>query len=717
MEEKSIRFYGIKTNNLKDLNISIPLNKITAITGISGGGKSSLAYETIYKKCRNEYSFISDGGFDSVSYNMDFCENIIPSIALKQKNSNVNPHSTIYSFISLSELIGFGGDFRLPSSLLKLNKPGNECPHCLGNRLKAALDIEKIVDANKDISENPFRCWSGVGKNKYSALLTKMCDSLNIASNTKFGDLKEDARQALLRGVSDTKYQVSYTVNGKRRSRSEIYIGPILELEGFLKSKKISEYSYAEKFCKLSECDFCNGSGLNKSKYESYMFRGVSFYDFLTLPIDRLIQIIDFDSDNEATVRLSASLKAVSSLGIGYLSLSRSIPSLSGGELQKLKFSKVVSSQISGVLFVIDEISAQVNYSDHNLILGFMREICSRGNTIILIEHSEFFIKEADVVLNIGPYAGASGGYLVEGLEFNKQALEVNDLSGCDYLRIEGLTKNNLKEVSVSLPINRVTGVYGVCGSGKSSFAKAISEKVEGTVYISQEVLKGNSRSTVATYLDLSDSVADMYSESTKSNRELFLAQSGKINVCPVCDGTALVDYVRGFEKTVKVECPECEGARFSNLADCMDLCGVNIKDFFNMAVLDVVRKDFAFLPRLKSKLILLISLGLGHLSLGRKISSLSGGEAKRLKIAKFLHAPKPGSILIVDEPGSGLDDKTALSVLSFIKSLSRKFKSIIIIEHKDFLLKSCDHCLCFGPGAGSIGGKIVHAGSYILIN
>jgi len=714
MEDKSIRFYGIETNNLKKIDVFIPINKITAVTGISGGGKSSLAYDTIYKKCRNEYSFIDSGGFEEVSYSLKSCENIVPAIALKQKNSNVNPRSTLYSFLSLSELISSCGQIELPGNLLKMNKPGNECPFCSGNRVKASIDLKKIVEPEKRLIENPFKCWSGLGKGKYLALFTKMCESLSLDMSSRFCDLPPKIREKLLYGRSPEKFRVTYVADGKRRSRSEIYLGPATMIGDYLKSDKVSEYTLAEKFCVLANCTNCEGSGLNRAKYDSYEIFGVGFFAFLTLPVDVVVQKLMINSQNEATARLFSALSSISNLGIGYLSLSRSIPSLSGGEFQKLKFSRIINSQISGVLFVIDEISAQINSVDNAQIFSLMRDICARGNTIIMIEHNHYFIDRADVVYNIGPVAGAGGGFMLGDIKSNEQPLLADsNTEDFEFFLIEGITKNNLENVSVSVPINKVTGIYGVCGSGKSSFAKGVTEILEKTIYISQDLLKGNSRSTVATFLDLSDSIADMYAKTSDSSRELFLAQSGKLNVCPVCDGASVIDYVRGFDKTVKVTCPSCDGSRFAELADDILINEINIKSFFELSVVDLLSMPFEFPAKLMKRLQLIISLGLGHLSLGRKVSTLSGGEAKRLKIAKHLSAPKSNSVLIVDEPGSGLDNKTALEVMSFIKSLSKKFKAILIIEHKDLLLRSCDFCLCFGPGAGPDGGKIIHAGNY----
>lgn len=709
-----VNFLGVKTNNLKDINVSISANKITAITGVSGGGKSSLAYETIYKKCRNEFLLIDEGGYEEASYIIDKSENLMPAVAIQQKNLNSNPKSTIYSFLSLYEYLVAAKDTALPSNLLKLNKPGNECPECLGSRMSAKLDQVKVVEEEKRLADNPFNCWQGSGKNKYTALIIKMCESNGIDTEKKFCELSKAEQDILLNGESDNKFLVSYLINGKRRSRSEKYIGALRELKYLLSSNKISEYSHAEKYCSLTECSHCQGSGLNRLLYEGAAFLGVSFFDFLTKPINSILVGLDWTSYGAPLLALRRVLEASSLLGIGYLSLSRPIPSLSGGELQKLKFGKVLGSQISNVIFVIDEISSQVSMVDHVNIFNAMREVCSRGNTIILVEHCRYFIEKADAVINIGPGAGKYGGQLIDYVAPKYSPLPLMSLDGCSYFVTPRIWKNNVKGVSVEIPLNRLTGIYGVSGSGKSSFAKGFAASDKKVIHVTQDTLRGNTRSTVSTYMDLSDYVADIYSEISGQSRDYFLAQSGKANVCKTCDGSSTIEYARGFEGVVKIECPDCDGNRFSNLMDEFKLEGLNISEFYRASLIEIEE----IIPlKLKRKIHMLISLGLGHLSLGRKIASLSGGESKRLKMAKYFSAPKKDTILIVDEPGAGLDEATALKVLNFIKSFSGIFKSILLIDHKEIVLSSCDYCICFGPKAGEQGGEVMYAGNYKAIS
>ncbi|MAG99510.1 MAG: hypothetical protein CMK73_02085 [Pseudomonadales bacterium] len=703
-----VSFFGVKTNNLKNIDVRIAANKITAITGVSGGGKSSLAYETIYRKCRNEFLLIDDGGYEEANYIMDRSENLMPAVAIQQKNLNSNPRSTIYSFLSLYEYLVAAKTIALPNKLLKLNKPGNECPECCGSRISARLDIDKVIDADKRLLDNPFNCWQGAGKSKYTALILKVCDFYGIDKGKKFFEISNAEQDLLLSGESEDKFQVSYLINGKRRSRSERYIGALRELKELLSSKKISEFSHAEKFCSHTECSHCLGSGLNKVLYDGAEFLGVSFFEFLTKPIDSVIKSVDWAGYGAPILSLQRVLEASSILGIGYLSLSRSIPSLSGGELQKLKFGKVLSSQISNVIFVIDEISSQVNMVDHESMFNAMREVCFKGNTIILVEHCRYFIDQADEVINIGPGAGKDGGHLIDYVAPKHASLPLISLEGCSYFNTPRIWSNNVKGVSVRIPMNRLTGIYGVSGSGKSSFAKGLAASEKKVIHVTQNVLRGNSRSTVSTYMGLSDQIADLYSEVSGHDRDFFLAQSGKDNVCKTCDGASMIEYARGFEGVVKIECPACDGNRFSNLMDDVKFEGLNICEFYKAPLMDAEK----IVPKkLKRKFNLLISLGLGHLSLGRKVASLSGGESKRLKMAKHLAAPKEDAILIVDEPGAGLDEVTALKVLAFIKSHSDLFKSIIVIDHKEIMLSSCDYCICFGPKAGEYGGEVIYIG------
>lgn len=723
MKTKAIRVFGIKTNNLKCIDVEIPYNKITAITGISGGGKSSLAYETIYSICNQEFKSLEKGAFEDSSYAVDGFSGIIPAISIRQNNYNSNPKSTIYSFLNLQSYIFSlhpSGDNKINHDLVKLNKGGNDCPRCCGGRYIYEISEELTIDRSIPIKENPFRPWHGHDKNRYTVMLNYFCDQEGIDKNRLFSELSETSKSNLLFGQSSYPVRLNYSVGGKKRARQASFCGVYRELDKLLSSNKISEYAHAIKYSKEMPCNVCGGSGINRVLYESSKIFGLSFFDFLTTPIYELQSKIEKSTKNNSSPAKEAINKKISALnfiGLGYLSLIRTIPSLSGGELQKLLFSQVLDTQLKNILFVIDEISAQLSAEDHDIFISSIRKISGNENTVILVEHNEDFISAADHVINIGPAPGKGGGYLCKDSGYQQQPEPEPEPfiknKPAKFFRTPKITKNNVIGVEVDIPLGCLTGVFGRSGSGKSSFAKGLSEALDDVVYVSQKQLKGNSRSTLATYLELSRPISRFFSKKTGQDESFFLPTPGSPSTCETCSGTGQVEITRTFEKTVRITCTSCNGLLFSEKNENIKANQVSIRDFYSCDISELPLK-FSDLPKRVSEIILAAEkLGVSHLSLNRRVSSLSGGEARRLKLIKSLLVRSGSRILIIDEPGAGLDNYSARKAISYIREMSVGFKAILVIDHTDRILKECDYAIKFGPGSGPNGGIVVYSGTF----
>lgn len=708
---------GAKTNNLKNLNVEIKLNSLTAITGISGGGKSSLAYGTLFAICKQQFNQLDSGTYDYSDYKVDSFHGSLPAIALTQNNYNSNPKSTIYSYLDVPSYLYSilpDGNTLLDHSSLRLNKPGNECPHCQGSRESLSLSESLIVDDLKPLEKNPFKCWSGANLVKNTALLRAFCEDEGIDLRKSISELSEDQKYKVLNGESIKKFKVSFAFGGKRRSREERYVGPVKDLSGFSDSDKISLFESFRKFSIPLPCSYCDATGLDPLIYKESKVSAISFFDFLRHPVIEVVERLKRSHEKHppALSALISQLETLVELGLGYVSLIRQIPTLSGGELQKLRFGQVCNTSISGVMFVMDEISSQISTNSHAALIEKMKNICANGNTIVMIEHNHYFIKSADQVICIGPAPGDMGGYIVPYVALADELIGGSrEFKLSDMLSLPSVSKNNVLNIVVSVPQGAVTGICGVSGSGKSSFAGAISEAVPGAYYVSQKQMRGNIRSTVATALDLVANIATIYSSNSNESRELFLPQPGKLGCCGACGGTGVVDFTRAFEKTIKITCAVCEGELFSDIVDAVKVCDMNVKEFYGSPLHSLPSELVAQNKKLSTAVRIAEALGVSHLSFNRKIGSLSGGESRRVKLLQALMSPGKDKILIIDEPGAGLDMGSAVKAINYIKDCAINFKAVLVIDHKPEILKRCDYLVEFGPGAGPEGGKLMFSG------
>jgi len=700
----SIKLRGVSTHNLKNIDINIIKNSVTTIFGRSGAGKSSLAYSSLYKVCSDEFDALENGYSENGNYSIDSYSGIIPAVAISQHNNNNNPRSTLYSYLNLSHILSFM-THKYPDKIpkyeyLKLNKLVNECPFCKGLGENNDIYLPNILNIEKSIEENAFTIWSnGSFADLYQKLLLAYCIQEHIPINVPFKQLNKIDQHKLLYGQSSEKLQIKFKYRNVYRTRKICYEGAILFAESFVLKNSNSRLT-TKNICKS-----CLGSRINIQRYQNISIFNIIFKDFLTIPISSILDKLKHMSASEELLSI---LGAICELGLGYLSLSRSIPSLSGGELQKLKFSRLLTSNISGVLFVIDEISAQLNPDDFPKILSYIRKL-SKNNTIVLIEHAEFFIKNSDYRIHIGPYPGVLGGMICNSEEIiSPIENKIKPYTTNSFIEFDGINKNNVINQKVKIPVNAITLFMGPSGSGKSSIARYI-EMMSDVIYISQKSSNFNYRSVLASSLKVNNLIAEMFEKGTNISAEKFnLSQTGG---CIDCSGTGLIKYSRGYDKDIYITCPTCEGKLFDpyNIVLNEKVNGLTIVDFYNTEISILIDYIDTKNKSLYSILDTVINLGLGHLTLNRKTQTLSGGEIHRIKLCENLSRIKrTNKLLIVDEPIAGLDPETASKVLAFIHSKRTIFKSIILIEHRKEVMNYVDYLVTIGPGSGYLGGKVI---------
>lgn len=694
-------FEGIETHNLKKINIAIPYNKVTVFYGRSGAGKSSLAFASIYKLCRDEFDAIESGYINEGDYEIISYSGIIPAVAMPQRNTNNNPRSTIYSYLNIAQALSSlkaNNEPLIPSyHYLKINNYKNECAHCSGLGESLIINHYELINYDCNIEQKPFLCWrNGELSDYYHQLLISFCEKNNIDTNIKFKFLKKNEQDLILYGESLEKLSFRFKHKGKSKQRRAYYKGVISYANSNLSKSGINSRYKTEEVC-----PYCKGSRVN-DKVAQLELLGFRFDEFLLLPISDLCDFFEKKICDSTLLRILMSIK---NMGLGYLNLSRSIPSLSGGELQKLIFSRLLTSNTSGILIVIDEISSQVNSIDYPAIFDKLKTL-SEKNTVILVEHSQYFIDHSDYKFHVGKYAGSQGGMLCEP-EVIKPLPNIHSKNILnEYYSFKNLNKNNVINQSVDIPKECVTIFSGVSGSGKSSLAKAISNFAD-SLYVSQKLPSYTGRSTVASITNLNKLVAEYFAKKTGLDVGYFL--SYKQGGCKACEGKGIIKYERGFEKDIYISCYKCDGKLFDlDLKETnITVNGLNIIDVYDSELKDL----YSFFENSKIETIFntINSLGISHLKLNRKTQSLSGGEMRRIKLCEILSkSRKTSKILFIDEPTAGLDPETASKVLSFIYQKAKFFNAIVIIEHRLEAEVFADYKISIGPMSGNKGGRII---------
>lgn len=676
---------GIETNNLKNIDVNIYKNGINLIIGPSGSGKSSLAYDTIAQIGQHEFMSMFADEINEPSYKVRSFSNMVVAVPIKQSNHNNNMRSTIGTYFGINRNIGliYAVILGLTEDFFVLNKESNLCENCHGLGFVSKLDYNKIVDYNIPLCKVPFKCWNKY-KDFFSQMIINYCEDNNIDINKTFRELNDKEKELLLNGESKNKYSVRYKKTNSFSRRTSKYYG-VLTGTPMLTSCGVGKSYYSD-----FECECCHGKKYGK-KFDDYKVQGLSIGEFMTLDFATLKYYVDKIAKEIIDERLTFTInnlktfidKAVE-LNLGHLCFHRAIPTLSGGELQRLRMVQVFTTQLSDLLIVLDEPLAGLSGDEKKSIFDNVVDLAKK-HTVVLVDHGDTFYSVADNIIALGEKGGINGGKLINVKSFLKMQSGINKFIPKEPEKQIIVELNSsiykYKGVKVSFAENCMNLITGYSGVGKSTLLREyLPQFFDSYLYINQKPLLGNKNSCVATVLGISNKISELYAKKYKKDKKFFSNLTGNDGICPICAGAGYLEYGDDYHLSTRIECRECEGTGFNKILKKYKIKGSSIFDVWKMTI-DEAKEFFEHVDKSISKICVIASdIMLGHLRIGQATGTLSGGENIRIKLLK---ASKSNSKVIgVDEPFKGLSNMEIDAVSKFLNGIMEKGKTILVIDH-----------------------------------
>lgn len=682
-----IQVWGIETNNLQNIDVSLAKNAINLIIGPSGSGKSSLAYDTIAQIGQHEFMAMFADNVSEPNYKVKGFRNMIAAVPIKQTNYNNNMRSTIGTYFGLNRYIGllFGALTEKGEEFFVLNKKSNLCERCFGMGVVEELDINKIINFTLPLKDNPVRCWNKY-KEFYRKIIVKYCKDVGIDPEKSFQQLSERERKLFLFGESKDKYSVIYKKVNSNSSRTTKFYGVMLQ------KPMIIGTNISDKFFSDVECPCCQGKKYS-AEHDEQVVEGLSIGDYMTTPFSKLKKInkairkrakecsIDFALDVIDTF-----LDKAVDFNLGHLFFHRAIPTLSGGELQRLRMVQVFNTQLSDLLIVLDEPLGGLSGKERQKIYESIIEL-SKRHTVVIVDHSDIFVKNAATIIALGEKSGKDGGKLIDAKKYLKQQAEkMNFTVNKAGAPIKISLKNDVYHysgVDLTIAQNSLNLITGESGIGKSTMIREyFPQFFESYVYINQKPIVGNRNSNVATCLDIANDIFETFAKKAKKSKDFFSNNTGSEGCCPICAGAGFVEYGNDKDYPVRLECADCSGTGFNKLLKKYKINDKSIFDIWCMTVDETIPFFESINKKISDKLRSASSIMLGHLTIGQPTSTLSGGENIRIKLMKV--RTTKADILGVDEPFKGLSNTEIFCVIKFLEELKMQGRTIVVIDHNE---------------------------------
>lgn len=798
-----VRVRGAREHNLRNVDVRIPRNALVVFTGVSGSGKSSLAFGTIYAEAQRRYLESVSPYARRLFHQMqvpevDDIEGLPPAVALQQQRGAPTTRSSVGSVTTISNLLRMlysrAGDYprgqpMLYAEAFSPNTPEGACPTCHGiGRMLDVTEKSMVPDDTKTIRERAVAAWPSAwqGQNLRDILTT-----LGYDVDKPWRELPKKERDWIL--FTDEQptvpvyagYDAIEVKRALRRKEEPSYQGTFTGakryvMQTYAKSESAMMKRRVAQFMITRDCPTCHGTRL-KPEALKVKFAGLDIAEMSHLPLKQLHELVkpfataSTDRSEKTVVArricedLSARLTVLLDLGLGYLACERSTPTLSPGELQRLRLATQVRSNLFGVVYVLDEPSAGLHPADTEALLRSLDRLKHAGNSIFVVEHEIEVISHADWLVDVGPDAGEGGGSILysgppSGLGEIEQSRTAHYLARPrkklpavrrepkGHLKLRGVARNNLRGLDVDIPLGIIAGITGVSGSGKSSLisqflvdtvaahlghslatdaddnsltptvetigGKIIAglDQVNRLVVVDQKPIGRTPRSNLATYTGLFDHVRRMFAATPQAKSRRYDAGRFSFNVakgrCATCEGEGFVCVELLFLPSVYAPCPTCKGARYNDKTLEVKIRGKSIADVLAMRV-DEAFDFFEGDAALNRSLSVVREVGLGYIRLGQSATELSGGEAQRIKLATELMRPQRGHTLyILDEPTTGLHPRDVERLIAQLERIVDAGNSVVVVEHDMDVVSHSDWVIDLGPGAGDEGGRIVASGT-----
>ncbi|MFP7286521.1 excinuclease ABC subunit UvrA [Shouchella clausii] len=722
---------GARENNLQNVSLRIPKRKITIFTGVSGSGKSSIVFDTIAAEStrllNENFSMFVRSFLPRVPQpDTDAIENLSMAVIVDQKRLGGGSHSTVGTITDISPILRLlfsraGQPYVGESNMFSFNDPQGMCPECNGIGRKLNVDMDKAVEMSKSLNEGAIKLPDYKVDGWDWSLVVQAGPFDPDKKLSHYSD--EELEKLLYSKAKKVKMDfagkaMNVTVEGVIEKFTNKYIKQDLKAKSERTQKAIAP------FITEGTCPSCHGSRLSQAALSCKM-NGFNIAEMSSMEVGKLIRVIrEVDIAVAAPIvkSLTERLQHLVDIGLDYLTLDRETDTLSGGESQRIKMVKHLSGSLVDVTYIFDEPSVGLHPRDVHRLNELLQKLRDKGNTVIVVEHDPDVIKVADHIVDIGPHAGSHGGTIVYEGSF-QGLLESGTLTGTHMKRplplkhdsrqptgklsIKNATLHNLRDVNVTIPTGVLTVVTGVAGSGKSTLINDVflSQNPEAIV-IDQSAVGVSTRSNPATYTGIMDDVRKAFASANKVNKGLFSFNSK--GACENCQGLGVVYTDLAFLESVKLPCEVCRGRRFKEEVLAYKLNGKSIAEVLEMTVERAL--EFFEQKEIVRKLQAMSDVGLNYITLGQPLSTLSGGECQRIKLASELH--KQGSIYVMDEPTTGLHMSDIGLLLTIINRLVDAGNTVIVIEHNLDVISQADWIIDMGPDGGSNGGEVVFVGT-----
>ena len=807
--KEAIKIRGARVHNLKNIDVDVPLGKIVGIAGVSGSGKSSLALGVLYAEGSRRYldalsTYTRRRMTQAAKASVDEVLYVPAALALHQRPGVPGIRSTFGTGTELLNSLRLmfsrlashrcpNGHYLLPSLAVAAEKPlicptcgatvrapsaeelafnsQGACRTCDGTGTVRTVDLATLVpDPTLSIDDGAVAPWNSL----MWSLMTDVCRAMGVRTDVPFNQLTDAEKEIVYHGPAEKKHIFYKAKNTPEAGELDFtYYNAVYTVENALaKVKDEKGMKRVEKFLKQETCPACHGTRLSEAA-RAPRLRGISLADACTMPLAELTQWVDrVPASLPAEMRPMAesicesfrtAARRLMDLGLDYLSLDRAASTLSTGERQRMQLARAVRNRTTGVLYVLDEPSIGLHPANIVGLTGVMHDLVEDGNSVVLVDHDTQVLAESDWIIEMGPEAGAGGGYVIAqgtvpeieqdpksmiGPFLRPAAAALPAGAGKSDLFAEGRIHlstdaiHTVHPLEIDIPKGRLTVVTGVSGSGKTtlileslvpalaastagrplpSHVKAVTaEGIEQVKLIDATPIGINVRSTVATYANVHDELRKIFSHTQDAKAHGYKAgdfsyNTGKLR-CPVCDGTGVISLDVQFLPDVEIPCPACHGSRYAREADDVKLIDKHgrtttlprLMDCDVHTALDLCKDRKLVRQRLQ----VLQDLGLGYLTLGEETPSLSGGEAQRLKLASEMERTQSHAVFVFDEPTIGLHPLDVQTLLGVFRTLIDNGATVIVIEHDLDVIRSADYIVDMGPGGGEKGGRVVAAGT-----